>query len=69
MEEPNRKKLRREIVLPNFTSSKIEIEDPMRVIPYILIELPSRTKERVLNMLPRCSVSSTEKADPRALIP
>jgi hypothetical protein len=49
---------------PRWTKSKTESDDPRRVSPYALIELPTRTNDRKENDDPSMKKSRTLNVDP-----
>ena len=54
---------------PIHTKSRTLRLDPMRVIPYMLIDDPRRTNDRRLIDEPSCAKSKTLRLDPRRHIP
>ena len=61
--------MRTDTMLPAFTKSRILSEEPRRLMPYILNELPSRMNERMEQLEPTWQTSSTLKDEPNRFMP
>jgi hypothetical protein len=64
-----RTKLRKDIVDPNIMKSKTLSEDPSRLIPYMDMADPRRTKLRTERLEPRFTKSNTERLEPMRTMP